>query len=150
MPVCPDPKMKAGRTRFAVTLLVCGALLLYFLGGPWSFIDRPLHDESLRHLRTSAAGAPWAASPGETALEYLYWWAESDRPRRDNIDIHVSMHTGDDAVVTVTENGCQDDSLSRLCSRITMRRQDGLWIPVRHQAAWQGRGRIGWTTLPTK
>jgi hypothetical protein len=109
-----------------------------------------LDQRSLQHLHSGRdTGAPWLASPSEIAFEYLYWWPELDSPNRAKIRITVSYRSPDEVIVTVIDNDCQDDSTWRTCDRLTLRRQQGLWLPVRHQAAWQGRGRIGWTTKPT-
>jgi hypothetical protein len=44
---------------------------------------------------------------------------------------------------------CEDDSVFVLCDRLTMIGAEARWQVVRHQKAWQGRDRIGWTTQPT-
>ncbi|MEP6669883.1 MAG: hypothetical protein ABJF10_12065 [Chthoniobacter sp.] len=133
----------------ALALIVSG-VYVYFFTGPYRFVDAPLAPESLQHLRSGAgSGAAWLASPSETTLEYLNWWPQLDRPNLSRLDIATLYRSPEEAVVTIIDNDTRDDSISRSCDRLTLRRQGGVWIPVRHQAAWQGRGRFGWTTQPT-
>jgi hypothetical protein len=142
-------KAKKALLLFAALLIIGGGPLIYLFGGPYSFVDRSLAEQSLQHLRSSSGGSSWASSPSETALEYLYWWPQLDRPNRSKLDIATFYRSPELAVVTFIDNDTRDDSISRSCNRITLRRQSGVWFPIRHQAAWQGRGRIGWTTQPT-
>jgi hypothetical protein len=144
--------MKAKKVFLLLTafLLIGSGIFIFFFGGPYRFVDSPLDKKSLQHLRAgTSTAASWAASPSETAFEYLYWWPQLDRPNRARLDISVAYRSPDDAIVTVIDNDCQDDSIWRTCDRLTLHRQSGVWLPVRHQSAWQGRGRIGWTTQPT-
>jgi hypothetical protein len=62
--------------------------------------------------------------------------------------ISVSSRTSDQAIVNVLEP-CEDDSVYLIYNRFTLNRTKDLWRVVRHQSAWQGRGRLGWTTRPT-
>lgn len=132
-----------------VLLLIAAGTYIYFFTGPYRFVDSELAEESLKHLRAAAnSGASWVPSPSETAFEYLYWWPQLDRPNRAKLDIHVSFRSSGTAIVTVIDTDTRDDSISKSCDRITLRLQKGVWLPVRHQQAWQGRGRFGWTTEP--
>jgi hypothetical protein len=142
--------MKGKKTHLwpAVLLVIVIGVFIYLFGGPYRFVDRPLYPESLEHLRAGASGAPWKLSPSETAFEYFYWWPDTDRPDRAKLEITTLWNSPDGAVVTIIARDCQCDSTSRTCDRLTLRRESGGWVPVRHQAAWQGRGRIGWTTQP--
>jgi hypothetical protein len=143
--------MKAKKIYLPLTvvMLIAGGIYIYFFTGPYRFVESSIAEESLQHLRSAAgSGASWLASPSETAFEYLYWWPQIDRPNRAKLDIATSYQSSDEAIVTVIDNDTRDDSISRDCVRITLRRQSGFWIPVRQQAAWQGRGRFGWTTKP--
>ncbi|MEI6536772.1 MAG: hypothetical protein WCN98_15605 [Verrucomicrobiaceae bacterium] len=143
-------KTKKVLLPLAALLLVGIGTFVYFFGGPFRFVDEPLAEESLQHLRAGArSGAPWLSSPADTVFEYLYWWPQLDPTNRAKLDISVSYHSPDVAIVTVIDNGCRDDSTWRTCDRVTLLQKSGLWLPVRHQSAWQGRGRIGWTTQPT-
>jgi hypothetical protein len=142
-------KAKKALLLLAALLLIGGGTFVYLFGGPYRFVDLSLTAQSLQHLRSSSGDAPWASSPSETAFEYFYWWPDIDRPNRAKIEITTSYHSPDEAVVTVIDRDCQGDSTSLTCDRLTLRRESGAWFPVRHQAAWQGRGRIGWTTQPT-
>jgi hypothetical protein len=131
----------------AALVLIVSGIYIYFFGGPYRFVDRPLNAESLQHLRSGTSdGTSWLSSPYETAFEYLYWWPQNDRPNRSKLDIATSYRSSEEAIVTIIDNDTQDDSILRYCDRLTLRRQNGVWIPVRHQTAWQGRGRFGWTT----
>ncbi len=133
----------------AAFLLTVVGIYIYFFTGPYRFVDFQLAEESLQHLRAGAtSGASWVPSPSDTAFEYLYWWPQLDRPNRAKLDIAVSYRSPDTTIVTVIDNDTRDDSISRFCDRLTMRQQSGVWLPVRHQQAWQGRGRFGWTTQP--
>jgi hypothetical protein len=139
-------KAKKLSLLLATPLLIVGGIYLYFFASPHRFVESPIAQESLQHLRASGSGAAWASSPAETAFEYLFWWPQLDRPKRAKLDISVSYRSPEEAVVTIIDNDTQDDSVSRTCDRLTLHRDSGLWIPVRHQSAWQGRGRFGWTT----
>ena len=134
----------------AALLLTGGGTFIYLFCGPYRFVDSPLAAESLQHLRASASGASWAASPAETAYEYFYWWPQIDRPNRSKLDITSSQGSSEEVIVTVIDNDCRDDSIWRSFDRLTMHRESGIWIPVRHQSAWQGPGRVGRTTQPTR
>jgi hypothetical protein len=142
-------KAKKALLLLAALLLIGGGTLIYLFGGPYQLVNRPLDAQSLQHLRSSSGGASWASSPSETAYEYLYWWPEIDRPNRAKLEITTSYRSPDEAVVTFVDHDCKSDSTSLTCDRLTLRRENGAWVPVRNQAAWQGRGRIGWTTQPT-
>jgi hypothetical protein len=145
--------MKAKKLAFLLlaALLMGVCFYAYFFAGPFRFVDQPLWDESLQHLRSGASsGASWTRSPADAADEYLHWWCDpSDRPERVKLDISVSYRSPDEAVVSVINRYCKDDSVSVMCDRLTLRHERGAWSPLRHQAAWQGRGRFGWTTQPT-
>jgi hypothetical protein len=127
----------------AVLLLAAGACL-YLFGGPYLFVQVPLRETSFQHLQSSRL----ASSPADATDEYLHW-RFPDRPKRRQLEIAVCHASEQEAVVTVINRDCKDDSLFVSCDRLTLRRQSGTWLPVQHQAAWQGRGRIGWTTQPT-
>ena len=133
----------------AAPIVGIAAIYFYCFASPHRFVDRSIAAESVAHLRTNARGAAWVASPADSAFEYLYWWPQIDRPNRSKHDISVSYRSPEEAVVTIIDNDTRDDSISRTCDRLTLHRENGLWIPVRHQAAWQGRGHFGWTTEPT-
>jgi len=133
----------------AALLLIGGGAYWLFFSGPHRFVDRSISEPSIQHLRSGSSEASWAASPADTAFEYLYWWPKIDRPNRSKIDISVSLRSNDEAVVTVIDRDGQGDSTYVTCDRITLHREGRSWFPVRHQAAWQGRGRLGWTTEPT-
>lgn len=139
--------MKAKRLllTFAALLLISLGTYNFFFGGPYRFVDRNIEEQSLQHLHLNPAGT----SPSEIAFEYLYWWPGIDRPDRAKLEITTSYHPTGVAVVTIFDHDGQSDSTYSTCDRLTLRRQNGAWIPIRHQAAWQGRGRIGWTTQPT-
>ena len=142
-------RAKSACLLIATPIVVVAAIYFVFFAAPHRFVDRSIVAESVEHLRSSARGGPaWLESPADTAFEYLYWWPQIDRPSRAKHDISVSYRSPDEAVVTIIDNDTRDDSVSRTCDRLTLHRDAGLWIPVRHQAAWQGRGRFGWTTQP--
>jgi hypothetical protein len=147
-------KVKKVYLLLAVPVFVVTGVYIYFFTGPYRFVEFPLEEGSLRHLRSGVgSGASWLASPSETAFEYRYWWPgpESERPNRSKIDITTSYRSTDEAIVTIIDNDTRErrDSIPRICIRLTLRRQSGVWIPVREQDAWQFRGRFGWTTQPT-
>ena len=127
-------------------LLVAGAFLYreYLFGGPYRFVEVPLRKESLQQLQSSTL----AFSPTEAATEYLRSLFP-DRLKRSKFEIAIRYTSEQETVVTIIDRDCQDDSVYVTCDRFTLRRQSGAWLPVQHQAAWQGRGRVGWTTQPT-
>src|SRR5687767_1907117 len=93
-----------------IALLLCGCYA-YFFSGPYRFVDRALQGQSLQHLRSSAA--PRSTSPADAADEYLHWWCHpSDRPNRSKLDITTAYRSPDEAIVTVIDWCCEDDSLS--------------------------------------
>ena len=127
-------------------LLAFGSLhYLYLFGGPYRFVQFPLREASLQHLQSGTA----TSTPLDAADEYLHGlFSRPDRPERSKLEITVRQSSGQETIVTVIDRFCKDDSIYVTCDRLTMRRQNGAWIPVRHQAVWQGRDRIGWTTEP--
>lgn len=116
-------------------------------GVPKQFVERPLDTNSLNHLQAGFANKPaWSTSPVDSAIEYLQWqFGPSDRTAKTLLQITVATVNGD-TVVTIVDDQLKDDSVYVLCDRLTMRRGGGAWLPARHEAAWQGRGRVGWTT----
>ena len=127
----------------AVSLLLAGGVMTYLFGGPFRFIEVPLQEASLQHLRSS----PDASTPADAADEYLHGLVyPADRPERHRLEITVRRTSEQEAVVTVINRYCHDDSLSVTCDRLTLRQQSGVWLPVLHQATWQCRNAIGWTT----
>ena len=116
---------------------------MYLFGGPYRFVEVPLREASLQHLQSSTA----ASTPADAADEYLHGWVHpSDRPKRSRLEIAVRYTSEHEAIVTVINRFCQDDSLSVTCDRVTLRHQAGVWLPLRHRATWQCRNAIGWTT----
>lgn len=129
-------------------LLLAAGVFQFFSDGPDHFIEREISAPSVQKLRLAAArGDSWALSPASAAVEYLEA-GESERSEAQDLHVSVSSHTGETAVVIVIVDA-RDDSVYRIYNRLTLRRESGAWIPVQHQTAWQGRGRIGWTTKPT-
>lgn len=136
-------KAKKPFLMLAVLLLLAGGVMTYLFGGPFRFIEVPLEEASLQHLRSS----PDASTPADAADEYLHGLIHpADRPERHRLEITVRRTSEQEAVVTVINRYCHDDSLSVTCDRLTLRQQSGLWLPVLHQATWQCRNAIGWTT----
>lgn len=145
-----DRSMKKKHFQIIAAVLVLLAVTLYvwFFGGPFRFVERPLSEDSLAYLASGAAGR---GSPEEVADEYLHGLLHpADRPHRRTLDISVSQPNAAEAVVTVIDRHSGGDSVSVSCDRVTLRLQNSRWTPVRHQAAWQGRGLIGWSTKPAK
>ena len=132
----------------AVFLLIGTGCYWFFFGGPYSFVEIPLSEESLLHLKSAVSAAPQLNTPENMADEYLHGLCDpSDRPKRSDLDIAVSEDR-EESTVTIIDWDCKDDSIHVSCSRIILQRKNGLWLPIKHQAAWQGRGQIGWTTRP--
>jgi hypothetical protein len=114
--------------------------------GPYFFVDRPLLAPAVAHLRDGASKrSAWATSPTVAAIEFLRFGVDPAEPLQ--IRTKVSVLTPTDAVVMVFDSD-GGDSVYLTCDRLTMRLENNVWIPVRDQQAWQGRGRIGWTTQP--
>jgi hypothetical protein len=129
----------------AAVLAAAAGVYLYFFGGPYRFTDLPLREESRWHLR-SVSPIP---SPADAAVEYLHCQCHpQDRPKRSELEISETRRSTDEAVVTVIVRGCADDSVSASADRLTLVHENGRWIPARHEAAWQGRKRFGWSTNP--
>ena len=114
---------------------------IYFFGGPFFFVDRDIRRDSVEHLH---ADAIHAQTPKDAALSYYSYGIDpSDAPNVAKLDIHVSNPISNKSVVTIIDRDCQDDSIYVTCDRFTLHREENIWIPDRHQAAWQGRGRFG-------
>jgi hypothetical protein len=128
--------------RMAISFVVILALhmawfaWIHFRSEPVLFVERTVAPGNVRSARTAT----------ETALAYIDY--DSDPRARQRLRVSVRQNR-DTVVVTMIEYGCQDDSLGVMCDRLTMIGSDARWQIVRHQQAWQGRGRIGWTTRPT-
>ena len=114
--------------------------------GPTSFVSRPVPDAFLTELiaeRTS--GGRWTRTPVEMAIRLRYFGA-SDR-FEDDTTIEYDMVTWQEAVVSIHEHNCHDDSYHEFYTVITFRRDDdGYWMPVQYEEAWKGRGLTGWST----
>ena len=136
--------MKAKKLLLIVALLLlAGGPFMYLFGGPFRFVQVPLQEPSLQRLRSSRT----AFSPADAADEYLHGLVHpSDRPKRSRLEISVRHTSEQEAIVTIINRFCQDDSLSVTCDRLTMRHKSGVWLPALHRAAWQCRNAIGWTT----
>src|SRR5262245_27133103 len=147
----PSPVLQANKRLWGLGgrlfLAVSSYLFyLYLFRGPYRFVQFPLREASLRYLQASIP----MYNPVDAADEYLHGLVSpSDRPERRKLDITVRQISEQETVVTVIDRFCKDDSIDVTCDRLTMRRQNGRWIPVQHQAAWQDLRRIGWTTLPS-
>ena len=74
-----------------------------------------------------------------------------DAPKPERLRVSTVSASSDHAVVDlfVANGEGGGDSTSVSYQRFTLQRTPTGWNVVRHQAAWQGRGRIGWTTKPT-
>lgn len=132
----------------AVVLLIGTGCYWFLFGGPYRFVEIPLSEDSLHHLKAAVSAAPQLNSPENMADEYLHGLCHpSDRPKRSDLDIAASVG-GEESIVTIIDWNCKDDSIHVSCDRIVLQRKNGLWLPIKHQAAWQGRGQIGWTTRP--
>jgi hypothetical protein len=136
-------KLKISLLILASLLLLAGGALTYLFGGPYRFIQVPLQEPSLQYLRSS----PAASTPADAADEYLHGLLfPADRPQRQRLEIAVRHVSEQEAIVTVINRFCSDDSLSVTYDRLTLRHQSGVWLPVLHKATWQCRNAIGWTT----
>ena len=84
------------------------------------------------------------------ALRYLFFGGDyqDEIPSR----IKVSSTSMGDGVlrVRVYDPACEDDSVSSCVERVYLK-MDGnrKWMPVKVDWSHTGRGRFGWTTLPT-
>ncbi|MDB6138283.1 MAG: hypothetical protein JWO94_1355 [Verrucomicrobiaceae bacterium] len=137
------------RALGAVALcLAAGVFVLaWFFGEPRAFVDVPIAPATQARLRTLALEG---AGPREMALHYYCYPPDCpDGPDPAKLEVRVSNPSADQSVVTIINRFTYSDSTTVTCDRFTMRHEGNLWLPVRHQTAWQGRGRFGWTTQPT-
>ena len=102
-------KLKIALLTFAALLLLAGGgVFTYLFGGPYRFIQVPLQEASLQHLRSS----PAASTPAGAADQYLHGLVyPADRPQRQRLEIAVRYTSEQEAVVTVINRFCSDDSL---------------------------------------
>ncbi len=145
----PQTKRRSLLALVAVMTVLLGSYVVLFTGPYW-FTDLALSEPRIDHLRAGVTrGEPWN-TPEQAAVEYLQSFAghPSDRSKPPAMRISAARRSATEAVVTVFVRA-EDDSIDLICNRLTMRLDRGVWIPVRHQSAWQGRGRIGWTIKPT-
>jgi hypothetical protein len=145
----PRTKKRGLLALVAVATVLLGSYVVLFTG-PYRFTERDLREAFIAHLREGVArGEPWD-SPTMAAVEYIQSFAghPSDRSKPSALRITSSQRSATEVTVTVFDR-VEDDSIDLVCHRLTMRLDRGVWIPVRHQVAWQGRGRIGWTIKPT-
>jgi hypothetical protein len=133
-----------------ITVAVAMAALagyVYLFGDPLFFTDRGIRPGSIEILRAHAIDA---GTPKSAALRYLYEGIDpSDVPNEARLKIRISQPSVDQSVVTIINRYTDSDSVDVTCDRITLRREGNVWLPERHEAAWQGRGHLGWTTSPT-
>jgi hypothetical protein len=92
-------------------------------------------------------------SPEQTALNYLRdsitaAGGDASELKPARMRVSVSSQSARRTVVNILE-AAEDDSLYLFYHRFTLERERSVWRVIRHQVAWQGRGRLGWTTRPT-
>ena len=91
-----------------------------------------------------------ADTPKLAALKFYGCFSRNpDAPKIEHLKVSVARVASDRAIVTIIDPYVESDSTDVTCNRYTLRRTPRGWEMLRHQAAWQGRGRIGWTTEPT-
>ena len=128
----------------SISIILVATAYIYFFGGPFALVDCDIWKKGIDQLR---AHQDVASTPKDAAFHYLY--DGLDQPNLKKLKISVSNQSPDQSVVTLIDYDTQDDSVYVTYDRLTLRRDGSVWIPVRHQSAWQGRGRFGWTTQPT-
>ena len=86
--------------------------------------------------------------PLEVSLRLLYFGAGDPI---NTLGMTINVHSGKEGqrIVTIDERYVEDDSISRVYSRIELKREGLLWIPTERRMAQQGRGVFGWTTGAT-
>lgn len=136
------PGRKNALSWLVMTCLAAACASMYLFAGPFRFKEYPISESRLSDTKPES-------SPVEVAYDYLYGkCSESDRPKREALKIKVRYSGEDWVVVRMNNDQLSNDSLFETCDRLTLQRRNGTWAPIRHQAAWQGRGQIGWTTRP--
>jgi hypothetical protein len=143
--------MKRSRLKLPALIFVglagCMACYVWFFGGPYRFVDVSLVIVQQDRLR---ANPTLAGTPQDSVFHYFYDGLDpSKAPLKAKLKIGISNRSAGETVVTIIDSDCQSDSTYVTCDRFTLHREGVVWIPIRHQAAWQGRGHIGWTTEPT-
>jgi hypothetical protein len=128
-------------TLVGVLLLVAWVTYLYFFGGPFQFVDYPV----LRQSSTFIPPPSWSTPEGR-AFDLLY--DDGDSRVKGKVEVSVLSRSDTIAIVRAIDNR-GDDSVYRTYHLLTMRYELGAWEITRHQLAWSGRGRLGWTTKPT-
>ena len=142
------PALDAVKRKLIRAVLLCGVLpaalagaYLWYFGGPYRFVEVPLRPAFVEYA------ARQKGAPLEAADEYLHGNCHpSDRPKLAELDSEVEQASVAEAVVTIINRRCGDDCVSAQCDRVTLRRQAGGWVPVKHEVTWQSRSNFGWST----
>jgi len=139
--------LKAIGILLLVIFLTILSYVIAEVTGPHFFVEADISLPQVAHVREGArTHQKWANSPVDCALQYSYFGSEVD-PYSRYVSTRVTKLCPVLAIVDVFDSS-GDDSISFSCDRFTMHLEDGAWVPIRHQMAWQGRGHIGWTTEP--
>jgi hypothetical protein len=115
---------------------------------PLTYASTAMRPEALQFVATLQTNGPM--SPEGCAARYVFFHTDYDNKIPAWIRIS-STSLGDGSVrVRIYDPNCQDDSIYASIERIYLRKENGFWKPFKHEWSHTGRGRFGWTTLPTK
>lgn len=114
----------------ALAMLICVGTFLLLFTGPYRYMDRDLRPLAIQHLRDGASKkVSWAASPVDSAREYLYSGSEIDPLNSRYVWTKVSSSSQTEVIVSVFDSS-SDDSVFLTCDRLTMRLENDAWIPI--------------------
>jgi hypothetical protein len=130
-------------------LIASGAIVLGTIAAIWSWASFGAHPVFLQELPLLSDRRE-ADSPEDAAWLYysLYFKDGSDPPKRERV-VFSTLHASAGRAALDLIASAEDDSVYVTCHRISLERAQNGWRVTRHQTAWQGRGRLGWTTRPT-
>jgi hypothetical protein len=88
-------------------------------------------------------------SPSQIAERYLYYNTDYENNTPGRIKIRVKNLNDNLIVITIYDPQCEDDSINSSLDKIYLEKDGNLWIPIKHEWSYKGRGRLGWTTETT-
>jgi len=130
-----------------VSLLAAGFVILK-LTVPFAYTEADLRSQAIEYVQDLQGSS--GIDPKECAARYLYFDTDYHSVTPDRIRTSEKEIAENQIRITLHDPSCRDDSIHSSVDRIYLeRKNDGIWVPIRHECAHTGRGKFGWTTAPT-
>ncbi len=131
-------------------VVILGAAVVCVFTVPFTYAERPIWQDRVDYVVSLQQARP-AMGPAEVATAYCFYRTDYQDSLPARIRVTEKRLVAEVSRVTIYDPACRDDSVYSTRNRIYLR-LDGLgcWQPFKAEWSHKGRGRIGWTTKPTK